>query len=41
MLVTTGSSQEGLRACTSFIQDHQYALLDERMAIFAENHPLG
>ena len=40
-LVTTGSSQEGLRACTSFIQDHQYALLDERMAIFAENHPLG
>ena len=40
-LVTTGSSQEGLRAGTSFIQDHQYALLDERMAIFAENHPLG
>ena len=39
-LETTGSRQEGLRACTSFIQDHQYDLLDERMAIFAENHPL-
>ena len=39
-LVTTGSHQEGLRACTSFIQDHQYDQLDERMAIFAENHPI-
>lgn len=38
-LVTTGSQQQGLRACTSFIRDHQYALLDERMALFAENHP--
>ena len=40
-LVTTGSHQQGLRACTSFIQDHQYALLDERMALFAEHHPVG
>ena len=40
-LVTTGSNQEGLRACTSFIQDHQYMLLDERMALFAQNHPLA
>ena len=39
-LVTTGSHQEGLRVCTSFIEDHQYAQLDERMAIFAQNHPL-
>lgn len=39
-LVTTGSQQEGLRACTSFILDHQYAQLDERMAIFAKNNPL-
>ena len=39
-LITTGSHQEGLRACTSFIQDHQYAQLEERMAIFAENHPI-
>ena len=37
-LVTTGSDQEGLRVCTSFIEDHQYAQLDERMAIFEENH---
>ncbi len=40
-LVTTGSDQEGLRACTSFIQEHQYGLLDERMALFAQNHPLA
>ncbi|MBQ9669224.1 MAG: pyridoxal phosphate-dependent aminotransferase [Prevotella sp.] len=39
-LITTGSHQEGLRVCTSFIEDHQYAQLDERMAAFAENHPL-
>ncbi len=39
-LVTTGSHQEGLRVCTSFIGDHQYAQLEERMAIFEENHPL-
>ena len=38
-LVTTGSHQEGLRVCTSFIEDHQYAQLDERMAVFAENNP--
>ena len=36
-LITTGSHQEGLRVCTSFIEDHQYAMLDERMAIFSEN----
>ncbi len=37
-LITTGSHQEGLRVCTSFIEDHQYAQLDERMAIFQENN---
>ena len=37
-LITTGSHQEGLRVCTSFIEDHQYAQLDERMAIFEENN---
>ena len=36
-LITTGSHQEGLRVCTSFIEDHQYAQLDERMATFEEN----
>lgn len=39
-LATTGSEQEGLRACTSFIKDHQYQQLDERMRIFAENNPI-
>ena len=39
-LVTTGSEQEGLRVCTSFIRDGQYAVLEERMAIFAENNPV-
>ena len=38
-LITTGSHQEGLRVCTSFIEDHQYALLEERMALFEENNP--
>ena len=36
-LGTTGSKQEGLRACTSFIKDHQYALLEERLKIFKAN----
>ena len=39
-LITTGSHQEGLRVCTSFIEDHQYAQLEERMAVFAENNPV-
>ena len=39
-LITTGSWQEGLRACTSFIKDHQYVQLDERLKVFAENHPI-
>ena len=38
-LITTGSHQEGLRVCTSFIEEHQYQQLDERMAIFEENNP--
>ena len=39
-LITTGSHQEGLRVCTSFVKDHQYAQLEERMAIFEENNPV-
>lgn len=38
-LTTTGSEQEGLRACTSFIKENQYALLEERLKLFHENHP--
>ena len=39
-LITTGSHQEGLRVCTSFIEEHQYAQLEERMTLFAENNPV-
>ena len=38
-LITTGSHQEGLRVCTSFIEDHQYAQLEERMRLFEANNP--
>ena len=38
-LITTGSQQEGLRVCTSFIEDHQYEQLEERMKIFEINNP--
>ncbi len=37
-LSTTGSEQEGLRACTSFIEDHQYAELDKRLQLFEANN---
>ena len=37
-LITTGSHQEGLRVCTSFIEDHQYAQLEERMELFEKNN---
>ncbi|WP_321426529.1 pyridoxal phosphate-dependent aminotransferase [uncultured Bacteroides sp.] len=40
-LVTTGSNQEGLRACTSFIKDHQYDQLEERMLLFEKNNPVS
>jgi len=33
-LSTTGSQQEGLRACTSFIKDHQYEQLEQRLKEF-------
>jgi aspartate/methionine/tyrosine aminotransferase len=39
-LSTTGSRQEGLRACCSFIKDHQYQLLEERLKLFREHHPV-
>ena len=39
-LETTGSDQQGLRICTSFIKDDQYADIDERLRQFREDHPL-
>ena len=38
-LSTTGSQQQGLRACTSFIKPNQYALLEERLSLFNINNP--
>jgi len=37
-LSITGSKQEGLRVCTSFIKDHQYELLDERLKAFLDKN---
>lgn len=37
-LSITGSSMEGLRACTSLIQEEQFPLLEERLKIFNRNH---
>ena len=38
-LNTTGSCQQGLRACTSFIKPNQYDLLEERLTAFEKNNP--
>lgn len=37
-LDTTGSKQQGLRICTSFIQESQYADLDQRLAEFVKEN---
>ncbi len=37
-LSTTGSEQQGLRVCTSFIRNDQYDALEERMKIFNSNN---
>lgn len=39
-LSTTGSCQQGLRICTSFVEDRQNGELDRRMAIFNKNNPV-
>jgi aspartate/methionine/tyrosine aminotransferase len=36
-LGTTGSKQNGLRVCVSFVKSHQYDLLDERLTLFEQN----
>lgn len=38
-LDTTGSLQQGVRACTSRMRDELYSVLDERMKQFKEDHP--
>lgn len=37
-LSTTGSVRNGIRACSSNILPHHYALLEERLALFNQNH---
>ena len=39
-LSTTGSEQQGVRACTSRMRDDLYNTLAERMKAFMEDHPL-
>ena len=39
-LSTTGSCQQGLRICTSFVEDRQIGELDRRIAIFNKNNPV-
>ncbi|MBQ8256327.1 MAG: pyridoxal phosphate-dependent aminotransferase [Bacteroidaceae bacterium] len=37
-LSTTGSKRQGIRACSSNIKPHHYAILEERLKLFNENH---
>ena len=40
-LSTTGSEQNGVRACTSRMREELYGVMEERMKAFAEDHPLN
>ena len=40
-LSTTGSQQQGVRACTSRMRNELYEVLEERMKAFHEDHPLN
>ena len=40
-LSTTGSEQNGVRACTSRMKDELYEVLDERMKAFRQDHPIN
>ena len=40
-LSTTGSLQQGVRACTSRMRNELYDVLQERMKAFHEDHPLN
>lgn len=40
-LSTTGSSRQGIRACSSNIKPHHYALLEERLKAFDEAHRIN
>ena len=38
-LDSTGSHQQGLRVCVSFVSESQFPLLDERLKMFRDDHP--
>lgn len=40
-LSTTGSQQQGVRACTSRMRDDLYGVMEERMQAFKADHPLN
>lgn len=40
-LSTTGSEQQGVRACTSRMRDDLYGVMAERMRAFNQDHPLN
>ena len=40
-LSTTGSKQQGVRACTSRMRDDLYDVMQERMKAFHEDHPIN
>lgn len=40
-LSTTGSEQQGVRACTSRMRDELYDVMAQRMRAFKEDHPLN
>ena len=39
-LSTTGSGQQGVRACTSRMKDELYPVMEERMKAFHQDHPI-
>jgi hypothetical protein len=40
-LGTTGSEQQGVRACTSRMREELYPVMQERMKAFHEDHPIA
>lgn len=40
-LDTTGSLQQGIRVCTSFIEDSQYGVFSDRIRAFHRDHPIS
>ena len=40
-LDTTGSLEHGVRACTSRMRDELYSVLEERMQMFHQDHPIS